>query len=424
MKRTGRKRFIGKKTFRSALLSLLCILVFVSCGQNGLPKSSDYSDEYMGDEDFSPCAFSWLNKTHGVTVFDDTLYFIAGNYLFFSDPDNWQTRPLCFKADCLHNDEPEPEKRAECSAFLGSIYEQTFIGHFRDELLFSCLNQKTGHLDIMASKKDGSGRRSVLPNIDKLKQVCLHRGVLYYILSETNLSDETEVSLMAYSLLTPSKKPYEITKYTDKSNIDKLFPYGTNVFFSVTSAYSAGSGDETRLFSYDIGSGNITPLPFDVNTQLFGIYDGKMVIRDEYGYQEYSLKDHGMKSCSWLNHFSGEHPGWWCQFDNIQEGAAFSFCIGEDFQPDYDLYVLDEEGNQVCTLEGVAWGTTTSETVSCCGKDYYISYSVFDPFTVKIYAIEDILAGHADPVTLLEVGSFTDSLTPAYIIQGDGVLPE
>ena len=399
------------------VIVISCMMLFSACNTNGVPKSSNYKDEYLGEEDFNPSTVSWLKKPHGVTVLDGTLYFVAGDFLFFADAESKQARVLCFKPDCLHNEDPDPAKIPQCDAYLGSLM-QTFLGHYDGKLYFSCLNQKTGHTDIMESMKDGSRRKSVLENIDNMEHICFHRGVFYYVLREVELSGESVTSLMAYSLLSPRKAPYKIVEFTDGSIIDQLLPYGTRVIFSRTTPYVEDVGDDIFLYEYNIRSGAVSELPFEVDTQIYGLYDGKLIVRVPYPaacFCEYTFSDKSVNPSDWLNEFYDKQKPAMPIYDQIQNDIAFFNLIKEDFSPDYDLHVINREGNVVATIEKSAFGTTTSETVTWNGKTYYMAYRTMDPFSVCLYSNEDLLQGVVNPEVLLQVESFYE-LIPAVIL--------
>ena len=286
------------------LIYLVCIALFAvvitmflsACNPSGIPKSSNYSDEYLESEDFNPNTVSWLGKPHGVTVLDDTLYFIAGHYLFFADAKSQEARPLCFKPECLHFSEPDPYKVSECDAYLGDVYIQTILGHCNGKLYFSCLNQKTGHIDIVESKPDGSERKSVLSDIDDLASVCFHRGVFYYVLRTVEITGEQTTSLLAYSILAQQKEPYKIIEYTDGSTIETLLPYGASVIFSKDSPYVEEIGSDIELHRYNIKSGEVTDFPFEMDVNIYGLCDDKLIVQmfnEEVGlkFWEYNFSD-------------------------------------------------------------------------------------------------------------------------------------
>lgn len=406
-------------------LVVSCIILSLSaCNSSRIPKSSNYSDEYMEREDFNPSTVSWLGKPHGVTVLDDTLYFIAGHYIFFADAKSQEAKPLCFKPECLHFSEPDPYKVPECDAYLGNVYIQTILGHCNGKLYFSCLNQKTGHIDIVESKPDGSERKSVLSNIDDLASVCFHRGVFYYVLCTVEITGEQTTSLLAYSILAPQKEPYKIIEYTDGSTIETLLPYGASVIFLKVSPYVEDIGSDFELHRYNIKSGEVSDFPFEADANIYGLYNGKLVVQmninKEVGPQfwEYNFSDKSLTLCEWLDDFYQKQQPAVTLYDQIQEDITFAFFIGEDYQPNYDLYVVNRDGDITATLEGAAWGTTTSETVTWLGKTYYMAYRTLDPFSICLYENGDLLQGKVEPLILLQVDGFgklmPEAMLPAY----------
>ena len=416
------------------LIYLVCIALFAvvitmflsACNPSGIPKSSNYSDEYLESEDFNPNTVSWLGKPHGVTVLDDTLYFIAGHYLFFADAKSQEARPLCFKPECLHFSEPDPYKVSECDAYLGDVYIQTILGHCNGKLYFSCLNQKTGHIDIVESKPDGSERKSVLSDIDDLASVCFHRGVFYYVLRTVEITGEQTTSLLAYSILAQQKEPYKIIEYTDGSTIETLLPYGASVIFSKDSPYVEEIGSDIELHRYNIKSGEVTDFPFEMDVNIYGLCDDKLIVQmfnEEVGlkFWEYNFSDESLTLCEWLNDFYEKQQPAVTLYDQIQEDITFAFFMGEDYQPNYDLYVVNRDGDITATLEGAAWGTTTSETVTWLGKTYYMAYRTLDPFSICLYENGDLLQGKLEPLTLLQVDGF-GKLMPAAVLPAYDVL--
>lgn len=409
-----------------ALFAVVITMFLSACNPSGIPKSSNYSDEYLESEDFNPNTVSWLGKPHGVTVLDDTLYFIAGHYLFFADAKSQEARPLCFKPECLHFSEPDPYKVSECDAYLGDVYIQTILGHCNGKLYFSCLNQKTGHIDIVESKPDGSERKSVLSDIDDLASVCFHRGVFYYVLRTVEITGEQTTSLLAYSILAQQKEPYKIIEYTDGSTIETLLPYGASVIFSKDSPYVEETGSDIELHRYNIKSGEVTDFPFEMDVNIYGLCDDKLIVQmfnEEVGlkFWEYNFSDESLTLCEWLNDFYEKQQPAVTLYDQIQEDITFAFFMGEDYQPNYDLYVVNRDGDITATLEGAAWGTTTSETVTWLGKTYYMAYRTLDPFSICLYENGDLLQGKLEPLTLLQVDGF-GKLMPAAVLPAYDVL--
>ncbi|MBQ6678869.1 MAG: hypothetical protein IJM76_02495 [Lachnospiraceae bacterium] len=408
---------------KAALFFLAFFLVILSsCGKTSMPKLSSYSDEYLPEQDFDPASYRSL--VHSVTVLDDTIYMIAGNYLFYYDQETTQARPLCFKADCLHNSESDQQKRPECDAFIAPG-TNPFLGIMNDRLVFTCLNQKTQQVDLVSSKKDGSGRKTLIQNIGTAEHSCIHRGVFFYVQERRSLDGQSEVSLLAYSLLRPGKEPYEILKYTDRSNISSLLPFGSRLFLS-KSKNEGTESEEYELLQYDLKTGIISNVPID-SELISGAYENALIYQtDRNIYSEYNIHTGEITECAWLNRYiEKNHPNWWLIFKTIRRDVAFIDCLNENFELVYDQAVINGEGEEVCLLPGLAHNfLSSSEIIHFLGKDYYYSGGLMDPYTIQIYAIDDLLSGKVEPTVLLQVDNYSEDLTPAYILPWDGIIPE
>lgn len=404
------------------LLFVVLGVVLTSCGKTSLPKLSSYSDEYLPDQDFNPASFGSL--THSVTVLDDTIYFIAGHYLFYYDSDIEEARPLCFKADCLHNREPDQAKRPECDAFVASG-TNCFLGTTNDFLIFTCLNQKTQQIDLVSSNKDGSRRRTLIQNLGRIEYCCIHRGIFFFVQEKRNLDGKSEVSLFAYSLLRNRNKPYEILKYTDRSNISDLLPLNTRLFLN-RSKNAGTETEEYEVLQYDLRTGVISNVPLD-SELISGAFENALVYQSGQDvYSEYDLHTGTVTECGWLSRYMEEsHPGWWCILKSLQRDIAFFDCLDENFELVYEQSVVNGEGKEVCVLPGLAHNFLSSnEIIRFQGEDYYFSGGLMDPFTIQIFAVDDLLNSKVEPKILLQVDNYQEELSPAYILPWDGIVPE
>lgn len=120
----------------------------------------------------------------------DGYYFLAGDFLFYADPSLKHIAPLCDKPNCLHQNEHDPTRLIECSAYVcgtslgwqdDSLYitgtPLTADGNLREESL------------LMRVEPDGSKREIVTQLPGYTTTIVLHNGYLYHV--QNHLQDES-----------------------------------------------------------------------------------------------------------------------------------------------------------------------------------------------------------------------------------------
>ena len=401
---------------------ILCIAVLtfttVSCNRETVVNASNYEDKYVEGEDYNPSAINWMWAPTVFAYTEEGVYFAAGEFLFFYDPSSEAAKPLCFRANCLHNKESDPAKVPDCDAFLGGGIGQ-YLGVFRDNIVTFCLNEATHQRELTIMQTDGSGRKTLLADIDKIDipNIRMHRGVIYYFATSKNLEGEQEITLNAISLLAQSQEPKAIYTVSGKNNTaNMILPVSNQVYFEIESKNDEGEYTYS-IYQEDIRSGEISEVTQQDHYRLYGYRAGKLILRGYGKYYEYS-KDGGIQEESQgLNSFTENHSEWNCHADCIDDDLSFFSCYDNaEKGMKNNQYVVGNDGEVLCELEDEGWGYRGEQMVRIAGQTYYVRFSSnLEPFSIKAFRKEDLLAGNPEYTTLIEVNEYNAELSPSYI---------
>ena len=391
-------------------------------------EASGYEEGYVPGEDYNPTSLSGDLTYDVIEKNERGILFLAGNYLFFTDSETLSARPLCNKPECLHNQEEDPGKVPECNAFFPQGHRERFLGACRDKYYLSTTDTETGKTVLLEMNEDGSERRVLLSDMSNVLQgtTRIHRGVIFYADSETDLEGNRRYFLKALSLVKKQKKPIVLFEGTKKNGtIISVFPYGNNVYY--TEQYETEDTEDgeqnpagltERIYRCDIRTGETESVTSESFYSIVGVRSGKIILNHKLDYFEYDpasgelIPEHGG-----LQHFSDLHPDWTCMAGNITANVSFFSCFDRTKMENIpDRIAADTEGNEICRLEGQAFCIWESQVIRLNGEDYYITWTpTFSPFAVQAYKMSDLKSGRVEAVNLLEVEDYNKELSPAYI---------
>lgn len=414
------KRFLG-------LMTLLVMMVLISCGERAPYKSSTYEDGFVETEDCNPTVTSPLTRPNCIAETSQGIYLIVGNFVYYTDPVTMDTKPLCFRPNCLHHEEQDSQKVPDCDAFIGSSYDNTFIFGYRDTLILTCLNKSTLKLELIQMDLNGSNRKPLIPDLENvmINELRIHRGAAYYFQTETDLDGNRELSFNVVSLIGRKAKPIKLySTFDDKTQGYHVLPAGNHVYFNTMTTVDTNTGaTDDKLFDLDIRTGEVRILYQDGNFSICGYRDEKLIIAINKDYYEYSPESGELREEEGFRAFSEEHPDWNCHPECITEELTVFSCVdfdsfnkGETDSPFVsDQFVVDRSGKTLCRLEGKGWASQGQIVAKINEQRYLIELSGVSPFSVDAYQIESLLAGEPKNIRLLYAENI-NSLTKPYVL--------
>lgn len=106
------------KRLVAAFLLLSFLLNLCGC-QTNTSKFNPYTEDELFEFDHQKLNTSSNGFQMGIAESQDGYYFVANDcYLFFSDKETLDPVIVCNKPNCRHNLETDPEKKAECNAYV------------------------------------------------------------------------------------------------------------------------------------------------------------------------------------------------------------------------------------------------------------------------------------------------------------------
>ena len=270
------------------------VLTVSGCGKQ------DLGDVYHEGSDYQ---YKYSNLASGDMIVQkgkSGYFFVSGQYIYYMDSQTKQVKPLCSKADCLHDRETDREKRASCNALLSET-DNYFKIAYCDGYLYS-LNQNSFEYDessgkcyqcLVRMKEDGSKRENIYRwDADEVlvSDFCIHRGVMYYTEESLTIDRDStgengvnhHYTVKKMDLSKTRKTPetiYTPDKNIDLNTISHYMAYGNHVFFQMFGATTKDADIITEenfgdylymhIMNYDIKTGEFTDVTFPGMTQSY-----------------------------------------------------------------------------------------------------------------------------------------------------------
>jgi hypothetical protein len=213
------------------------------CSKNNIQNNIEDTDTYIPNQD-SQYGFVFQDLCIGnIAESPNGYYFLSGttiNYLYFFDDVTKKAYPLCDKPDCLHADEPDCNKIADCNAFLGSRIR--FLNYYDDHIYYVSTDvSQTGDYDALYREEpDGTARKLMYKFRVPVSYLEIHRGFVYYstddlssIQPDQESRTKTKFELCRIKLENPGDPE---TLYSDEQafgHIEYMLCYGNSIYYSV-----------------------------------------------------------------------------------------------------------------------------------------------------------------------------------------------
>lgn len=143
---------------------------------------SEYNEETDWDWTYAS-GFGDANIVKGKDVF----YARLQDYIYICDIENEELIPLCNRPDCLHNEETDASKRAECGAYVPAGRISGCLQYYNGKLYANAYDKVDGSGEvgfygdyIYELALDGSGRKLTPVACENSQSILVHRGRVYY----------------------------------------------------------------------------------------------------------------------------------------------------------------------------------------------------------------------------------------------------
>ena len=178
---------------------LFCLFVFSSCKKESFPDVNGY----VAGEDYQYFQTSEQQKIPNVQESDKGCYLYHGGFVYAFSRETNSIKPLCAKANCLHDQETDSERLSQCNAYLNWQEEpddtaEVSLMAYRNSVYVCYRNSDPEKKDsvyytLYRIDGDGTSKELVFGTHENVVLPLIHRGYLYY-LSQTIESSSTGVS--------------------------------------------------------------------------------------------------------------------------------------------------------------------------------------------------------------------------------------
>lgn len=283
-------------------LMIITILFLAGCKSNTLPDTYIEESDYQYKQ-WAGTAYSQLQQGTGF------VYLYHNCFIYYLEEGIDVITPLCNRADCLHDQEQDAEKRKACNAYVdfegyeSMAHDAVTIAKCGDYIY--CMNPAAflgTRQTLCRYALDGTAKEAVYTWDSEESAVLewiIHRDVLYYTEKRYFQKDnEVIVENMVKSLVLTgnNRKPQTIYQADENLNVFSLCDlraYGNHVYFLIISQWK-GDGNTIRAdelydrlydktFVYNIQKDEIKELQIPglpVSAQILGVqfWQDKIII--------------------------------------------------------------------------------------------------------------------------------------------------
>lgn len=387
------------------LIFIILALFILSC-RHKPSKSNGVANE---DVDFNPTSISWFSEKRPVIATEEGLYYISGNWLYYSDLKSGKAHPLCFKVGCRHENE---EVLSKCDAYVGTNPnhpgEIMFLGSYHGKLYVRVLDDQREHLQLIEMELDGSDRHVIIKdtqNIDS-NSMLFHKGYFYFTTNEQNSSGEfvQQIRRVSIDKISGSSEVLVEISRNERNfySFRPIFPLNDSLYYIELSSNDTAHAD---LFRYDLQAHKEYKIAESQALQIYGGIGNILILFGADGkHLEYSPETDEFTESSWLNLLHERHPEWYnCQAGCINDDFALYFVIEESTSDNLvlnpDLIVVNRQGEELCEIPSSAHGWTSPQVLAIKGEKYLVIYGPdYGPNnTLDLYKVSDLMQGKVKP---------------------------
>jgi len=269
---------------KTALLLLTALLLFTAACSGGgtglIPRGYPTDNTYHPETD---CAYTTASAIHGQRIAETELgyYTLANCYLLFTDGQTMETVPVCAKPNCLHEQEPNEDKRKECNAYFHTTSTSGSICNYNGNLyVWHHLEYGSALIPTNAGRNvnnfwaltqispDGVQRKTIRVIENRYPgDVCFHRGRFFYTSYEVDELGNMSAGLWSCSLSEPNAEAsciYQADKLSTGGTIpqrfSQVFGYGRYMYLREMIDFEMQS-EQLRILDLTTGEWNIIENP-------------------------------------------------------------------------------------------------------------------------------------------------------------------
>lgn len=231
---------------KKVVLFLVIAIMAITSGCTNNKIEYDLSNTYIENQDYQ---YNFFNKNTGNTIIqkgNDGYYFSLNNFLYFADKKTLKSVPLCNKSDCLHDKEPNPEKRLDCNAYLfdsplnSSFYVfKNHIYKFVDESYYDGKDLIIVNT-IYQSDLNGTNSKKLFSINQTIIRWFIHRGTLYYTTAVDNKLFGYDLDIRKKNMIVDLDSIGLYNLY-----VENITAYGNNIYFIVNGYENEESYNKT-----------------------------------------------------------------------------------------------------------------------------------------------------------------------------------
>ncbi|MDY6351421.1 MAG: hypothetical protein SPL57_00075 [Lachnospiraceae bacterium] len=268
----------------STAVIIIASLIFLSgcSGGRGKAESFDPATDYQY-QFYQPDATLGADMTMDE---EGCLYYPAGSYIYKYDPRTGSNKPLCNKANCLHDKEKDVFRQDSCNAYFpyanADLHDESLIAYEKGYIYLAQISDMASDDGTVLTriKTDGSERKEIHTTERNNLNHIFHRGYYFYTDQSYDKNNKAKFAVMSYPLdgngkekkifVPKSKWTYEINGYT---------AYGDYLFFQVSETNSKGSVSVYRYYRYNISTGECDEVRVEDGSSINSItfYNGKLI---------------------------------------------------------------------------------------------------------------------------------------------------
>ena len=232
-------------------------------------KKSLSPDNYEAGNDMQYFQTSEGAKGSPIQETEWGCYILRDEFVYAFNCEANKIRPLCSKANCLHDQELEPEKKGECNAYVGEIESSKCLMLYDNTLYAFCnMHQQEGiEARLFRFAADGSSRDILFQMPDATIDIPLiHRGKLFFHCVQFSESDgmiSSEASIQCMDITKRKLNSELVFEYASDKGSDSGFgfmkAYGNYLYFD--GSYTDKDGvRQDPLYFYSINEKTVTIL--------------------------------------------------------------------------------------------------------------------------------------------------------------------
>ena len=355
---------------KNIMFFLLLILSIFTIGCN---NEKYLGNEYIEEKD-AQYMFMRTDGERYITRSEEGYYFINGLYLYYCDFNEMEPLVLCNKPNCLHDKEVDSSKKYNCNGFLIAgftpklltIYDNYIYCYIERDFLKNNIEKP----ELIRISLDGSERKTICELEPNIYSMALHRGKLYYSVSNILLENDDKgkdiykYELKEYDILNDSSEVKTVLEgKLVNGSISDIIPIGENLIFSEVGF----DPDSDKIIVYDsvynIKTNNKYKIGEDIGADAigsFGISNKNLVILPKTLEQNNYITDNKLyeynletKESKVLFNKEFEETFYYSDDDYIYVDNTKYFSFEEENDENYlrSLVVYNKKGEKIETID-------------------------------------------------------------------------